>query len=90
MVVVTMCVTISFLSIMLLVHFNKVATKGYTIKYLEVQQQQLWEENEILKKELLEKKALTDMRITEKAASMGSPKHVSYVTGHTALAQNAP
>lgn len=87
LVVLCMGIFISFLSVNLLVHFNKASTKGYTIKYLEVQQKELWDENEILKKELLEKTSLGAMRMTAKAESMGAPQNVSYVSGRTALAQ---
>lgn len=86
LMLVSMGLIISFLSVMMLVNFNKVSTKGYTIKYLEVQQQQLWEENELLKKDLLEKKALSAMSITEKANSMVRPGELTYVFGYSALA----
>lgn len=83
----SMALVISFLSVMMLVNFNHVSTKGYTIKYLEVQQQQLWEENELIKKDLLEKKALSALSLSEKARSMVKPGEAVYVSGYTALAQ---
>lgn len=82
----SMAFIISFLSVMMLVHFNQVSTKGYTIKYLEVKQQQLWEENELLKKDLLEKKALSALSLSEKANSMVKPGDMTYVFGYSALA----
>ncbi|MFC1810302.1 hypothetical protein ACFLZH_02275 [Patescibacteria group bacterium] len=88
LILMSMGLLISFLSVMMLVNFNHVSTKGYTIKYLEVQQQGLYEENEILKKDLLEKKALTQLSVTEKANSMIRPRDIMYVRGHTALALN--
>ena len=85
----SMGIVISFLSVSMLVNFNHVSTKGYTIKYLEVKQQALYEENEILQKNLLEKKALTQMSISEKANSMVRPGEMAYVRGTTALAMNS-
>lgn len=83
---VGMGLVISFLSVMILVNFNHVSTKGYTIKFLEVRQQELYEENELLKKDLLERKALSELSYTEKAASMVFPRDVQFVRGNTALA----
>lgn len=80
---------ISFLSVTMLVNFNKVSTKGYTIKYLEVRQQQLWEEHEQLKKDLLEKKALSVLNATEKAQTMVKPGQITYVSGHKTIAHNS-
>lgn len=84
-----MCIGIvaSFLSVAMLVNFNKVATKGYTIKHLEVQQKQLWNENEQLKKDLLEQKALSVINASNKASRMVEPGKVTYVSGHKAIAQ---
>jgi hypothetical protein len=86
--IMSVAVFISFLSVVMLVNFNKVSTKGYTIKYLEVQNRQLWEEHELLKKELLQKKALSSLNVTEKASNMIKPGQITYTTGHTALAHN--
>jgi hypothetical protein len=83
----SMAMVISFLSVMMLVNFNHVSTKGYTIKYLEVQQQKLWEENELIKKDLLERKALSALSLSEKANSMVKPGEAIYVSGYKALAQ---
>jgi hypothetical protein len=88
MLIISAGFVISFLSVMMLVNFNKVSTKGYTIKYLEVQQQQLWEEHDMIQKDLLEEKALTALSQTEKAKSMVKPTKMIYVSGHTAIAQN--
>lgn len=78
----------SFLSVAMLVNFNKVSTKGYTIKHLEVQQKQLWNEHEQLKKDLLEQKALYVINASEKASAMVEPGKISYVSGHKAIAYN--
>ncbi len=83
----SMALVISFLSVMMLVNFNHVSTKGYTIKYLEVQQRRLYEENEQIKKDLLERKALTALSISEKASAMVRPGSAEYVSGYTALAK---
>lgn len=83
----SMAMVISFLSVMMLVNFNHVSTKGYTIKYLEVQQQKLWEENELIKRDLLERKALSALSLSEKANSMVKPGETIYVSGYKALAQ---
>jgi hypothetical protein len=53
-----------------------------------VQNRQLWEEHELLKKELLQKKALSSLNVTEKASNMIKPGQITYTTGHTALAHN--
>jgi len=84
--IVGMGITISFLSVMMLVHFNQVSTRGYTIKYLEVQRQELVEQNEIIQKDLLEKKALSVLAATDKANSMVKPGSVAYVSGYSAIA----
>lgn len=88
MMILSMGLLITFLSVSMLVNFNHVSTKGYTIKYLEVQQQALYEENELLKKDLLEKKALSQLSLSEKANSMRLPGNVEFVRGNTALALN--
>lgn len=88
LVILTMGCIVSFLSVTMLIHFNKNATKGYTIKYLEVKQQELIEQNKIIKNELLEKQALLSLSQTEKAASMVKPRQVSYVTPHNTLAHH--
>jgi len=79
--------TISFLSVITLVNFNHVSTKGYTIKYLEVQQQKLWEENEQIKKNLLERKALSALSLSDKANRMVKPGKTIYVSGYSTIAQ---
>jgi cell division septal protein FtsQ len=89
LLMLSMGLVISFLSVSMLVNFNHVSTKGYTIKYLEVKQQELYEQNEILQKNLLEKKALTQLSISEKANSMVRPGEIAYVRGMTALASNS-
>jgi len=88
LMLLSMGLLITFLSISMLVNFNHVSTKGYTIKYLEVQQQTLYEENELLKKDLLEKTALTQLSLTEKAKTMRRPGEIQFVRGNTALALN--
>lgn len=85
--IVAMGITISFLSVMMLVHFNQVSTRGYTIKYLEVQRQELIQKNEIIQNDLLERKALTMLSATDKANSMVKPGKVTYVSGYSAIAQ---
>ncbi len=88
MMILSMGLLITFLSVSMLVNFNHVSTKGYTIKYLEVQQQALYEQNELLKKDLLEKKALSQLSLTDKANSMRTPSEIHFVRGNTALALN--
>ncbi|MBN1494138.1 hypothetical protein JW911_00160 [Candidatus Peregrinibacteria bacterium] len=87
LMIVSMGITISFLSVMMLVHFNQVSTRGYTIKYLEVKRQELIEQNEIIQNNLLEKKALTMLSVTDKANSMHKPSDVHYVSGYSAIAK---
>ncbi|MCD6109972.1 hypothetical protein J7J83_04405 [bacterium] len=83
----SVALVISFLSVMTLVNFNHISTKGYTIKYLEVQQQQLWEQNERIKKDLLENKSLSALTLSEKANRMVKPGDAIYVSKYTVLAQ---
>ena len=87
LMIVGMGLTISFLSVMMLVHFNQVSTKGYTIKYLEVQRQELVDKNEKMQKDLLEKRALTTLSVSDKANSMVKPGKIAYVSGYSAIAQ---
>lgn len=85
--IISMGITICFLSVLMLVHFNQVSTKGYTIKYLEVQRQELLQANEIIQKDLLEKQSLSMLSLSDKANSMVKPAQVKFVSGYSAIAQ---
>lgn len=87
LVVVTMGVFACVMSLMILINFNKVSTKGYTIKYLEVQQQSLWDQNEQIKRDILDLKSLSTISLTDKAGTMVRPGHIEYVSPYSTIAQ---
>jgi len=85
--VLCMGVFASVMSLLILVNFNKVSTKGYTIKYLEVQQQKLWDENEEIKRNLLDMKALSSISLTDKAGTMVKPRNIEYISSYSSIAK---
>ncbi len=69
-----------------LAHFNQVATKGYDLKRLEADRQQLLSQYEIKNMRLAEIQSLTTIIESEKADSMRRPFSVEYVRGNNVLA----
>jgi len=74
------------LSLTYLVHFNQVATKGYELRRLEADRQQLMSQYEIKNMRLAEVKALSYISDSDTAKVMRRPGEVSFVRGNTAIA----
>ena len=70
-----------------LAHFNQVATKGYDLRRLEADRQQLLNQYDIKNMKLAEVKSLTNILTTNRVAAMRKPAEVIFVRAGTALAQ---
>lgn len=81
-----MMVFAAVLSLSYLAHFNQVATKGYDLRRLEADRQQLVGQYEIKNMRLAEVKALSTISDSETVASMRRPNEVSFIRGNTAIA----
>jgi hypothetical protein len=75
------------LSLIQLAHYNHVATKGYELRRLEADRQQLMGQYEVKNMKLAEAKALNTISLSDRVSVMRRPYQVSYVRGNTALAQ---
>jgi hypothetical protein len=69
-----------------LAHFNQVATKGYDLRRLEADRQQLMNQYDIKNMKLAEAKSLTTIISSDKIVGMRRPGEITYVRGNTALA----
>ncbi len=74
------------MSILHLIHFNKVATKGYELKRLDANHQQLLSQYEIKNMQLAEYQSLNNIVVSDRVAMMRRPVSVTFVSGNTALA----
>ncbi len=74
------------MSLVYLAHYNSVATKGYDLRRLEADRQQLMTQYDIKNMKLAEAKALTTISSSEKAGSMRRPAGATFIQGATALA----
>lgn len=79
-------VMVAFLSCAYLAHFNQVATKGYDLKRLEADRQQLLNQYEIKNMRLAEIQSMNTIINSEKADSMRRPSQVDYVHGASVIA----
>lgn len=75
------------ISLAYLAHFNQAATKGYDLKRLQADQNQLMSQYEIKNMRLAEIKALNTIAESKKVDGMRRPSVVTFVHGNTALAQ---
>lgn len=85
-IIVGMVVIAVSMSLVYLAHFNQVATKGYDLKRLQADQNQLMSQYEIKNMRLAEIKALNAIAHSEKVGKMRRPSNVMFVSGNTALA----
>lgn len=69
-----------------LAHFNKVATKGYDLRRLEADRQQLLNQYDIKNMKLAGVKSLANIAATDRVSAMRRPAEIVYVRGNTALA----
>ncbi|MEZ4087501.1 MAG: hypothetical protein R3B71_04170 [Candidatus Gracilibacteria bacterium] len=79
---------VAFLSFAYLAHFHTVATKGYELRRLEADRQQLLNQYEIKNMRLAEMQSLTTIVESEKANSMRRANQIEFVRGNSALASN--
>jgi hypothetical protein len=73
-------------SLLYLTHFNEVATKGYELKRLEADHQQLLNQYEIKNMKLAEAMSLARISESERVSAMRHPSDVTYLYGTTVLA----
>ena len=74
------------MSLLYLAHFNQVATKGYDLRRLEADRQQLLNQYDIKNIKLAEVKSLYNIASSTRASAMRRPGEVIYVRGNAALA----
>jgi hypothetical protein len=74
------------MSLLYLMNFNQVATKGYDLRRLEVARQQLLNQYEIKNMKLTETKALSSIISSDRISAMRQPGEVTFVRGNTAIA----
>lgn len=77
---------VAFLSFAYLAHFHTVATKGYELRRLEADRNQLLNQYEIKNMRLAEMQSLTTIVESEKANTMRRANQIEFVRGNTALA----
>lgn len=87
MVIISLIVVAVSLSLIQLAHFNLVATKGYELRRLEADRQQLLSSYEIKNMKLAEVKSLSGISGSDRASAMVRPASVEFMRGNTALAQ---
>jgi hypothetical protein len=75
------------LGLMYLAHFNQVATKGYDLRRLEADRQQLMNQYDIKNMKLAQVKSLTHILDTNRISAMRKPSEIIYVRSSTALAK---
>lgn len=85
-VIVGLILASVLLSVLYLMHFNQVATKGYDLKRIESSHKQLMDQYDIGNIKLAEAKSLNTMIESGRMEGMRRPKDVIYVRGSTALA----
>ena len=74
------------LSLTYLAHFNQVATKGYDLRRLEADRQQLLNQYDIKNMKLAGVKSLSNIIASERVSAMRRPGEIVYVRANTALA----
>lgn len=87
MVMMGLIVVAVSLSLIQLAHFNLVATKGYELRRLEADRQQLLSSYEIKNMKLAEVKSLSGIAGSDRASAMVRPASVEFMRGNTALAK---
>lgn len=75
------------MSILYLMHFNQVATKGYDLKRLEVDRQQLMDQNQVSNMNIDKVKSMDAILGSHRIQRMVRANNVSFVRGDTALAK---
>lgn len=80
-------VLILLLSLMILLHQNANATKGYRLRKLERERSQLLLEEEVLRMHVAEAQSLTVLQGDKKTQSMLPMKRLLYIEEQRAMAQ---
>ncbi len=75
------------MSMLYLMHFNQVATKGYDLKRLEVDRQQLMDQNQMSNINIDKVKSMDSIMGSSRIQRMVKANNVSFVRGDTALAK---
>lgn len=78
---------VSLISVMTLMFSTKEITKGYTLKKLEAEHEQLLRDNEAKNMHVAEVRALASIKSSLKAQTMVIPGKVVYFRGDTAIAK---
>ena len=68
-------------------YFNRIATKGYHLKKLEIEREELMNTKEVNNMQLSQVKALDYIRSSEKVKNMVRTNNVLYLRGDTVLAK---
>lgn len=75
------------MSVLYLMHFNQVATKGYDLKRLEVDRQQLMDQNQLSNTNIDRVKSMQSILASQRIQRMVKGNNVAFVRGETALAK---
>lgn len=75
------------MSVLYLMHFNQVATKGYDLKRLEVDRQQLMDQNQLSNMNIDRVKSMPSILASSRIQGMVKGNNVAFVRGETALAK---
>lgn len=87
MVIIGLILVAVSLSLVQLAHYNLVSTKGYELRRLEADRQQLLGSFEVKNMKLAEVKSLSEIAGSVRASAMVRPATIEYVRGNTALAK---
>lgn len=74
-------------SLIYLAHANRVATRGYIIKKLEMEKTELVTENEIWRQQVSEAKSLTAVQTSDAVTRMAKIKDATYLRTDIAVAK---
>lgn len=84
--IMALAVGIVLIGMAYLAHFNQVATKGYDLRKLEADRQQLLSENEIKDARLAQAKSMTTIISTGRISGMKKASDIIFVRGETTIA----
>jgi len=85
-IIIGLFVIAASLSFIQLAHYNKVSTKGYELRRLEADRQQLMTQYELKNMKVAEAKSMSVIAVSDKTASMVRPANVEYIRGNTGIA----
>jgi len=84
--IMALAVGIVLIGMAYLAHFNQVATKGYDLRKLEADRQQLLSENEIKDARLAQSKSMNNIINTGRLEGMKKASDIIFVRGDSAIA----